>query len=316
MKSFRDHLKKANDLVTTYEETRAGFIAIALEKNKHASPYIEEAKILKSRIKSINNPDDLLKLEGIRSGLIAAAGISDKATVHLGEEGCNEAIKEFIKNFLKPSGRNFKDELIFRFLLTKGDSLGGSMRNIVGAFAQRRLSASIFAALRLSKKDFLWYHNDSDKWIPSQKRRDAIEDAKGIFWYNNKKESRTLFYNITVPIVQNNIDIIVLKCDYRKPLKDIISQPTEFIALGELKGGIDPAGADEHWKTAKTAIDRIVTAFTKHKHNPYIFYIGAAIENKMASEIWDNLENNYITNAANLTKSDHVTSLTEWILDI
>ncbi|HAJ78349.1 MAG TPA: hypothetical protein DCO75_01135, partial [Fibrobacteres bacterium] len=37
----------------------------------------------------------------------------------------------------------------------------------------------------------------------------------------------------------------------------------------ELKGGIDPAGADEHWKTAKTAIDRIVSAFKKRKQNGY-----------------------------------------------
>ncbi len=26
------------------------------------------------------------------------------------------------------------------------------------------------------------------------------------------------------------------------------------LMLGELKGGIDPAGADEHWKTANTVL--------------------------------------------------------------
>jgi hypothetical protein len=34
------------------------------------------------------------------------------------------------------------------------------------------------------------------------------------------------------------------------------------IALGELKGGIDPGGADEHWKTAQAAFNRIRQAFT------------------------------------------------------
>ncbi|MDR2601325.1 MAG: type II restriction endonuclease [Spirochaetaceae bacterium] len=34
------HIAKPGDLVTSYNETRAGFIAIALEKNRRAAPYI------------------------------------------------------------------------------------------------------------------------------------------------------------------------------------------------------------------------------------------------------------------------------------
>ena len=37
-------IKSANDLVTSKEQTRAGFITLALEKNYLAVPYIEEAK--------------------------------------------------------------------------------------------------------------------------------------------------------------------------------------------------------------------------------------------------------------------------------
>jgi len=40
-------IKKADDLVTSREQTRAGFIAMALEKNYLAVPYVEEAKALK-----------------------------------------------------------------------------------------------------------------------------------------------------------------------------------------------------------------------------------------------------------------------------
>ncbi|MDR3112572.1 MAG: type II restriction endonuclease [Elusimicrobiota bacterium] len=35
------HIAKPEDLVTSYNETRSGFIAIALEKNRRATPYIE-----------------------------------------------------------------------------------------------------------------------------------------------------------------------------------------------------------------------------------------------------------------------------------
>lgn len=46
----------------------------------------------------------------------------------------------------------------------------------------------------------------------------------------------------------------------------------EFLALGELKGGIDPAGADEHWKTARTAIMRISDAFKREGVSPKTFF--------------------------------------------
>jgi hypothetical protein len=316
MKSFRDHIGKAKDLVTTYSETRAGFISIALEKNRQATPYVEEARILQGRIKCAKAPKDLLTIPNIRNGLIAAAGISEKATKYLEKEGCDVAINEFIKNFLIPAGDKFKEELIFRFLLTKGDSLGGSMRNIVGALAQRKLNTSILAALRMSGKTYMWLDENSKSWVSSKEKVDSLENVKGLFWYNNNKEPRLLYYNVTVPIVENNIDLIILNKVYNTPIKEIILHADNYIALGELKGGIDPAGADEHWKTAKTAIDRIVTAFKKQKKKPNILYIGAAIESKMATEIMRNLKAKHINNAANLTKPDQIISLTEWLIEI
>ncbi len=42
-KHFRKHLSGSTDLVTTYEETRAGFVSLALEKNRRATPFIEQA---------------------------------------------------------------------------------------------------------------------------------------------------------------------------------------------------------------------------------------------------------------------------------
>jgi len=254
----------------------------------------------------------------IRNGLIAAAGLSDKAASHLGEEGCTAAIKEFIEKFLIPAGDKFKEELIFRFLLTKGDSLGGKMRNIVGALAQRKLCLSIVSSLRLSNVDFYVLNDITNQWIFSKEIDDdtEIENSKGISWKISKNENRTLYFNITVPFVGNNIDMILLNKPYAEYFKTTISQCENYIALGELKGGIDPAGADEHWKTAKTALDRIKNAFKKSGFSPYIFFVGAAIENKMAVEIFDDLKSKYINNAANLTKPEHITALSDWLIKI
>jgi type II restriction enzyme len=312
------HIVKPEALVTSYDETRAGFIAIALEKNRRATPYIAEAHVLQYRLKKITSPDTLLGVPDLRNGLIAAAGLSDKAASHLGEDGCTVAIKEFIEKFLVPAGDTFKEELIFRFLLTKGDSLGGKMRNIVRALAQRKLCLAIISSLRLSQIDFYVLDNISNQWISSKKIDDdtEIENSKGIAWESQKNENRTLYFNITVPVVGNNIDMILLNRPYTETIKTAVSQCGHFVALGELKGGIDPAGADEHWKTAKTALDRIKDAFKKNKFSPYIFFVGAAIENKMAVEIFNNLKSKYINNAANLTKPEHITALSDWLIKL
>jgi hypothetical protein len=317
MKYYLTHITKPEDLVTSYAETRAGFIAIALEKNRRATPFIEEARVLQRRIKNISIPEMLLEIPDIRNGLIAASGISDKAASHLGNDGCLFAMKEFIKNFLIPAGGKFKEELVFRFLLTKGDALGGKMRNVVGTLAQRKLSIAIISALRLSGIKFYVLLDVSNEWVSSKDIDDVgIENAKSISWKIDKKQSRTLYFNITVPIVKNNIDMILLNKPHTDDIKETITIGENYIALGELKGGIDPAGADEHWKTAKTAIDRIKESFKKNGYSPYIFFVGAAIENKMAAEIFDNLKSNYINNAANLTKPEHITELSDWLIKI
>jgi len=40
MTAYRNHLQSSDDLITTYAATRAGFVALALEKNRRATPYI------------------------------------------------------------------------------------------------------------------------------------------------------------------------------------------------------------------------------------------------------------------------------------
>jgi hypothetical protein len=98
--------------------------------------------------------------------------------------------------------------------------------------------------------------------------------------------------------------------------KAISADPTAYVALGELKGGIDPAGADEHWKTARTALTRIREAFAMHGLTPHTFFIGAAIEAKMAAEIWGMLETGTLENAANLTDDSQIAAVTRWLCSL
>jgi hypothetical protein len=44
-KPYLEHLKSSKNLETTYEAVRAGFVALALEKNRRATPLVAEAKM-------------------------------------------------------------------------------------------------------------------------------------------------------------------------------------------------------------------------------------------------------------------------------
>lgn len=310
------HLSTSADLITAPEEIRAGFVALALERSRQATPFVEQGRALKISAMSAKHPNDLLKIEGIRTSLLTASGFSEKATTHTEESDKIAAIQDFIEKFLEPAGTNFVEELIYRFLLTRGDSLGGSMRNIAGKLAERKLTRSIISALTLTGATYQWLNAASNTWIKGTSNAVDIElSLKGLSWRKNNK-TRTLIYNRTIPIVRKNIDMCLLHCTPDEINRETYRTPEKFIAFGELKGGIDPAGADEHWKTAQTALDRIRDAFASHNLSPDLFFIGAVIANSMAEEIWSQLADGTLKNAANLTNPDQVASLSNWLIGL
>jgi type II restriction enzyme len=319
--SYKDHLTSSESLITPYEQTRAGFVALALEKNRKATPYVEEAKTLKALTKKVIKPIQLLDAFEVRSSIITAAGVSDKAANHLTEEDKTEAIKSLIKNFLEPAGKDFIDELIYRFLLTRGDTLGGSIRNLAGSLGEKKFSRTLISTLTIQGKKYSWLHSKSRKWIDCSKDDADIElHLKGLHWTLQDKP-KTLIYNLTVPVVRKNVDFCLFNASpdemiFGNNKKSCHFKNDLYVALGELKGGIDPAGADEHWKTANTALDRIRNAFSSKNFSPKTFFIGAAIEKAMAEEIYDQLLSDVLDNAANLTDDDQLVSICKWLINL
>lgn len=312
-------IKSANDLVTSKEKTRAGFISLALEKNYLAVPYIEEAKALKSLASRVTKPKELLEFNDLRVGLLTASGLSEKSLNHLTEDDKTLAIKGLIEKFLEPAGDDFIDELVYRYLLTKGDALGGKARNLAGVLGERKFLRSLLSVFNLSGTDYTWKDDDTDNWLPKPQDDTGIEKRiNGLSWSKNKV-NRLLIMNIKVPVVEKNVDLSILEGtpdDLKKGKHSIIHDIDSFVALGELKGGLDPAGADEHWKTANSALERIRKSFAKKKKKPQIFFVGAAIENSMASEIFKQLQSGLLNNAANLTDDDQLASICEWIINL
>lgn len=310
---FRQHLHSSSDLQTTREAYRAGFIALALERNHRATPFVERARALKAAASRAKTAAELLEMEDIHSALMTAAGVSDKASSHFQAADKREAIAGLIKNFLEPAGAAFVEELVYRFLLTRGDTLVGSMRNLGGVLAQRKLTRSIIAHLKNAGKSYLWLRAGSGKWADAPEDEAGLEvSLRGLSWQVGEA-MRTLHYSVTVPISRSHVDLCVLNCAPNALDQQLLKSPASFLALGELKGGIDPNGADEHWKTARTALSRINEAFARNQVRPHTFFIGAAIEPKMAVEIWSFLESGIIENAANLTNETQIAALVRWL---
>ena len=313
------YIKSAEDLVTSHEQTRAGFIEAALAKNYKAKPYIEQAKTLKSLASQVTTPIELLNIVEIQNCLLTASGLSDKSLKYFTDDDKDEAIKKMIKEFLEPAGDNFVDELVYRFLLIKGDTLGGSMRNYVGLIAQMKLIRKLISLFSIQKISFLILLKDDKKkngWqsLDYEYVFNKVDEVTAIQW-KNKRGNRILFFNTTIPIVKNNIDI----CLYKGDIEDfdsgnIVKENNKAIMFGELKGGIDPAGADEHWKTGNSALERIREAFAQYAVKTS--FIAAAVEKKMATEIYTQLQEGTLSNAANLTVDRQLTAYCNWMINL
>lgn len=314
-----NNIKSYADLVTSRERTRAGFIAMALEKNSIAVKYIEEARALKALSAKISTPIELLDIKDLRIGLLTASGLSDKALAYLTEDDKTLAIKGLIKEFLEPAGEYFVDELVYRYLLIKGDALGGKARNLAGTLGERKFLRTMLSIFSLSGIEFQYLDGNSKKWLTKIDDEKNLENKiRAISWAIGDKH-RLLIKNLGVPIVNKNVDLVLLDgviTDLSKGKESIIHQPEKFLALGELKGGVDPAGADEHWKTANSALIRIRKGFESKSLNPKTFFIGAAIENAMAVEMFNELQSEILTNAANLTDDIQLAEICSWIINL
>jgi len=282
------------------------------------TPIIESAKSFKVLASKAKTAKDLLNISEIQPALLTAAGLPDKAVNYFNEEDKKKAILSLIENFIEPAGKHFIDEVIYRYLLIKGDSLGGSMRNLVGAIAQQKFVRTLLSNLSVSGANYQWLDNKTKIWEEKPTNDFSIEEQlKALSWKNSKGKKRVLAFNLNIPIVKNNIDICLFNADVETYNNGIIvNTPEKILMLGELKGGIDPAGADEHWKTGNTALNRIRESFAQHNLKIETSFIAAAIEKKMASEIFAQLQNKTLSNAANSTIDEQLVSYCDWLLKL
>lgn len=290
-------IKTAADLQTKHRAICDGFLEQALQKTERAEPFVKEAQDFYAALKKVKSVEELLASEKYRDDLAYACGFSDKAKSQLTAAELSGAIKKVLTRIYKEAGPEFRENILYRYLLTRGDALGGSMRNLTGSSAGTKLTEKIIKRLSGNKKKIQIVKSKAGK-------------VQRVIW-----NGRALLFDVTPRLVGKNIDVILIKSGGAEtPEKEVLADKSNYLAFGELKGGIDPAGADEHWKTANSALGRIRTAFGRS--TPPLFFIGAAIEAAMAKEIFKQLKSGKLTHAANLNEDKQVDDLVDWLLSL
>ncbi|MBI3592839.1 MAG: type II site-specific deoxyribonuclease, partial [Nitrospirae bacterium] len=126
---------------------------------------------------------------------------------------------------------------------------------------------------------------------------------------------RALFFDYKPKLIDKNVDVILIENPVAPDVRpENLEDKTLYLACGELKGGIDPAGADEHWKTAGSALERIRDCFGRRC--PKLFFAASAIEQAMAKEIYTQLKTEKLTHAANLTAEKQLEDLANWLTSL
>lgn len=291
-------VKTAADLVTSREATTQGFVAQAQAKRILANPHIQDAFRLDQALQAVNDPEELADNAGVRTLLVAAVGLSKKAVGHLSPNDQQRIVREGLRELHNQARQNWKQQVLLRFALTRGDSLGGTSRNLAGATSKDQFADATLEALR-SKGS-----SPSVEYSAKGKRR-----VRSVSW-----AQRVMVFDRKPKVIGKNVDVIVLQTASGKSVQELLENKNAYLACGEIKGGIDPAGADEHWKTAHSALERIRMTFGLQ--TPALFFAGAAVETSMAHEIVAQLRNNRLTYAANLTKPQQVGDLANWLVSL
>ena len=339
---YNQHLANGHALITTQAAKQAGSVAAMLERRRLADEYTRDARTLHVKAERAMCPQDLVGMRDIRAAFLMAAGISSRDAADIDDADRYHILHEYVTNVFEPVGDKFVADLVSRFLLACSGALDEKTRKAGTLWVLRRFSQYIVSEFHISGRECHWLAGYDNRWKSLADLHDDSLDHVRAFAWNTDGSPRILAYNHFVGLIRTdeesdgtdeadkegrpatsdkNVDLCLLnwtpdEYSARTQRLRIVKDAQRYIALGELKGGIDPAGADEHWKTASAHLVRIRRSFLGLQAQPYLFFIGNAIEASMASEIWGMLESGELNNAANMTDERQAVSLVAWLCSL
>ena len=204
-------------------------------------------------------------------------------------------------------------------LTNLGESIGGSWRNEVGRLAYAEVMGSLLrhlhdreylAAITYDLKGPLTgeAEDDEEKAISKDnvlaagpdfpRQLETIEANRVVY-------KRIALRNGNDLLLNRQIEWIDREGQSHKIGPDLSAFLPDYTLTwgGELKGGADPAGSDEHWKTATRAFDRILDATEKTgRPKPKLSFIATILVDRVAREaaLW--IREGKLTSVYNLTQ--------------
>ena len=316
-----------SEITTTPAETAEGFLQQSMRQFTSASPFV--SRIIEAQKKLAHIGPDLENLlhaaerdQEIMEILIGALGLTEKAKNAIGSEETKKFLRRHIlarkQDFLEPDIIN---NILYRYALNSGDQLGGVKRNDTGKQAEIKFGKYLLTRMQTKYQSFgvsyLQRRIDNFMNLLGTDICDLLESGLSALQW----PGRVLAFNMQCSFVgssRNNVDLILLRTpriiSTRTDIRALLNERDNYILCGELKGGIDPAGADEHWKTARTALDRIAESFATQA--PELVFIGVAIEESMAQEIIQRMKEGKLAGVANLCKPQQIERLVNWLVDL
>ena len=202
-----------------------------------------------------------------------------------------------------------------------GDSLGGISRNEVGRTAMMRLLNPFVA--HLHRQDYLQeivcsfkgdLSVDSEETRQSRREKIAMDSTVDMDELLSDFEHRRVKYHELV--LRNGSRLLVdrqlnwtdeASATYRiGPDLYATAETQDFVWAAEVKGGADPAGSDEHWKTATQALHRILDACqATDRAQPALAFIATIFVERVAREAQAWIDEGKLTTAYNLTRMLH-----------
>ncbi len=204
-------------------------------------------------------------------------------------------------------------------LANLGESIGGSWRNEVGRLAYAEVIGILLrhlhekgylAAITYDLKGLLSGDTDEDEERTVSQDNlladgpDFLRDLQTIE-ANRVVYKRIALRNTNDLLLNRQIEWIDREGKPNKIAPDLSAfLPDNTLTWsGELKGGADPAGSDEHWKTATRAFDRILDATEKTgRPKPKLSFIATILVDRVAREaaLW--IQDGKLTSVYNLAQ--------------
>lgn len=199
-----------------------------------------------------------------------------------------------------------------------GDSLGGMSRNEVGRTAMMRLLNPLVRFLheRLLLDSISFSYKgalDEDEKDDTTVGRQSIKltediDLEGLFGEFERK--RVKYHELVLRSGSRLLIDRQLKWEDESGSQHKIgpdlhstTQTQDFVWAAEVKGGADPAGSDEHWKTATEALNRILAAAQVSKRpQPALAFVATILVDRVARSAQRWIDAGKLTAAYNLTQ--------------